>query len=277
MALATTRKPAKGHALLVPEKPTNLPLEETVYERTHETLTEERAVNIKAMVSESRRGSNASLTRHNSLPYLMDNDLSTDHSFEDTKDDIRAPFIKYDPNMLSPYSVSPVIHRRMYNNSPNCPSANPTPPSSPRSRRSVLSVRESPSTDKPFTTSTFSTPKLLRRRQNLQNSLSIESSNDSLDKGKQRYDIDGKIVIPLSEENVESLEKNIDQNVDMAAGDNLETMDTLDASYQPCFEFSNDNDNHSDVTEKCERWLRTLQITRMDKIKSVSYTHLPPI
>ncbi|KAK3595293.1 hypothetical protein CHS0354_004441 [Potamilus streckersoni] len=281
MANATTRKPAKGNALQVPEKPTDLPLEATVYEKNHETQTEERAINNKASVSEGRRGSNASLTRHNSLPYLMENDFGIENSFEDAKDDIRAPFIKYDPNMLSPYSVSPVIHRRMYKNSPNCLSATPTPPSSPRSRRSVLSFRDSPSPDKPFTTSTFSTPKLLRRRQNVQNSLSIESSNDSLDKGKQRYDMDGKIVIPLSEENVESLEKKFAQNSDMALGDNSETMDTLDmASYPPCFEFTNDKDKHSDVTdsqEKCERWLRTLHIAKMDKIKSVSYTHLPPI
>lgn len=231
-----------------------------------------------------RRGSNVSLSRYRSCPQLLDElNINQSHiqSFEVTADDstrARQP--------LSPQSPAPLIRRHFQFDQNGLPgSATPTPPSTPRSRRSVHSQKDSPST--PIQgLSPVSTPRLLTRKRLSRPSLSRDSSGDSQNDGVFTDPRNNFTHVPFNEENVKRHEQLSSAVVDTgplrqgvgeiiparAVHRKLSQQHTYlgpsVVSGDPSTECSQD---------KCEKWLQSFHLSKPEKIKSRSHIQLPPV
>ena len=142
----------------------------------------------------NRRGSNVSLSRFRSCPQLLDEEGKiSDQAFESIADDS----MRTNQNSRR----SPLLMRRFQleqaGTTPG--SVTPTPPSTPRSRRSFFSQKESPSTPNQGL-SPSSTPRLLRRNHVFPSTSSRDSSFES------NKSEDHKVHVPLSEENLQKHE-----------------------------------------------------------------------
>ncbi|KAK3095846.1 hypothetical protein FSP39_019934 [Pinctada imbricata] len=216
----------------------------------------------------NRRGSNVSLSRFRSCPQLIDEDGSiSNQAFESVADDS----VKMNQNNRS---RSPRVLRRFQLDQAAPPgSATPTPPSTPRSRRSFFSQKDSPSTPN-HGLSPASTPRLMRKN----HVFPASSRGSSFDSNRS---VDDSKHVPLSEENLQkhdvivkdgeksqtksdNSKKEGDQNV----GPKLGHGHRAHLQHQP---------HGEELQNKCEMWLQTLNISQKDKIKSRSQIQLHPI
>ncbi|XP_045191228.2 uncharacterized protein LOC123548064 [Mercenaria mercenaria] len=220
---------------------------------------------------QDRRSSSQSISRYNSCPQLLDQEPETrNESYEQTTDDINTgssvPYLERQCVFVQ--GPSPVLQRKLYVENGQV-SETPTPPSTPKSRRSGFSSRESllSSPDKTFT-SPFTSPRLLLRKQLIQSALSRDSSIDSLT-DKSVGEPDKKV--PLSVENLNRFDdlKSKDEALKSPKEEKGKVHKVRGRrSIQP---------EVSDTVNKCENWLQTLQIVQTDRIKSRSNIQLPPI
>ncbi|CAC5400837.1 unnamed protein product [Mytilus coruscus] len=205
-----------------------------------------------------RRGSNVSLSRFRSCPQLLDEVENQQRSqrFEQTTDDSCTHILK----QLSPFS--PIGDTKFFEQNGRVGSETPTPPSSPKSRKSLLSLRESQSTG--ANQSPTSTPRLLRRSYIQRSSLSRGSSADSPSGSRTNS-------ISLTEENIRHHEVNADLSQMIIAHPDKKIDSKTLIKHKHIH-------GHSDETQiKCEQWLQTLNVSKPDKIKSRSHIQLPPI
>lgn len=220
---------------------------------------------------QERRSSSQSISRFNSCPQLAEqNQTLSGESYEQTTDDIKTgtnKIIYDDERRVFVQGPSPVFDRRsVFENGRT--SDTPTPPSTPKSRRSQFSSRDSllSSPDKAIITSPFASPRLLLRKQLIQSALSRDSSIDSL---TDKSNGDNKKV-PLSVENLSKFEdiKPLDDAIKSPKDEThqLQKRRGSRRGIQP-----------EDNVNKCENWLQTLHIAQTDRIKSRSNIQLPPI
>lgn len=221
---------------------------------------------------QDRRSSSQSISRFNSCPQLLDQDPETrPESYEQTTDDINtglsAPYLERQCVFVQ--GPSPVLQRKLYVENGQI-SDTPTPPSTPKSRRSAFSSRESllSSPDKTFT-SPFTSPRLLLRKQLIQSALSRDSSIDSL---TEKSTSETTKKVPLSVENLNKFDeiKSKDESLKSSKEDvgKIHYKVRGRRSIQP---------EVTETVNKCENWLQTLQIVQTDRIKSRSNIQLPPI
>jgi len=229
-----------------------------------------------------RRGSNVSLSRYRSCPQLLDELDFSAQSFETTADDSIQQLVA----KLSPHNQAPLIRRQFQFDQNGIPgSATPTPPSTPRSRRSFFSQKDSPST--PIQgSSPVSTPRLFHRAFIHRPSLSRESSADSA-----TYDNrSGVLSDPRNNShsqvllNEENLKKHEQTNLTSPAKivRRRESSGTGDGRNIQHHTYINTSDvtsgpNTDSSQDKCEKWLQTLHLSKPDKIKSRSHIQLPPV
>lgn len=215
------------------------------------------------------------LSRYRSCPHLVDEVKFENLPFESTADDMSRLTAKLIINRTSPTNK-----RKIISNISHCTgSETPTPPSTPRSRRSVLSQRENSSTPC-HGLSPASTPKLLKRKLMERTSLSRESLTDSKTGSRKSESHDGKVFTPvqLSEENLAkyvSIQERLsnDNNIAYSQQRN-EFYENDDISNCDLYGGHHEGD---DTQDKCERWLQTLNISKPNRLKSRSHIQLPPI
>lgn len=202
-----------------------------------------------------RRGSNVSLSRFRSCPQLLD-ELNTQHPqrFEQTTDD-SCTYVLKQASAFAPLTDT----RQFYEHNGQIGSETPTPPSSPKSRRSLISLKESQSTG--ANQSPTSTPRLLRRSCLHRSSLSRGSSADSQNGSRNNS-------IVLTEDSIRRHDVNTDLSQTLVVHQDKK-LDSIKLKHVH---------GHSDETQlKCEQWLQTLSVSKPDKIKSRSHIQLPPI
>ncbi|XP_060069480.1 uncharacterized protein LOC132549559 [Ylistrum balloti] len=241
-----------------------------------------------------RRGSNVSLSRYRSCPQLLD-ELNVSkgqiQSFETTVDDSARL-----GNKLSPQSPVPLMRKHFQFDQNGMPgSATPTPPSTPRSRRSVHSQRDSPSTPVQGS-SPMSTPRLLHRPHLSRPSLSRDSSADSQNDSRNGFISDSKnnfTHVPFTDDVTRRQEHASSTTVTaspqrpgMARGDGTGTTEgtglgghrklSAQLNYLGPSIISGDPSTECNQ-DKCEKWLQSLHLSKPDKIKSRSHIQLPPI
>lgn len=223
---------------------------------------------------QDRRSSSQSISRFNSCPQLVDveqqNQTSTKEIYEQTSDDIQtgSSNFTFEERRVFVQRPSPVFSKReLLENGQT--SETPTPPSTPKSRRSQLSSRDSllSSPEKTYVTSPFASPRLLLRKQLMQSALSRDSSIDSLT--EKSVGENGKKV-PLSVENLNKFDDiKLQEEVPKSPKEENSKLQKRRGSrrgIQP-----------EDNVNKCETWLQSLQIAQTDRIKSRSNIQLPPI
>lgn len=252
-------------------------METQKYQRNQHTAQHDVWDDNEDDISDINSLRDSNLSRYRSCPHLVDEVKYENLPFESTADDMSRLTAKLIINRTSPSNK-----RKMISNINYCPgSATPTPPSTPRSRRSVLSQRDNSSTPG-HGLSPASTPKLLKRRLVERTSLSRESSIDSKTGSRKSELCDGKVSAPvqLSEEN-------------LAKYDGIRgrlSNDVTTAYCQQRNETGEENDDVNkqelygggqydgdDTQDKCERWLQTLNISKPNRLKSRSHIQLPPI
>lgn len=230
-----------------------------ISDNRNQLLTVENSEDEDDLIHDGRRrGSNVSLSRYRSCPQLLD-DIETQQtqSFEQTTDDSCSQLRK----QSSPFS--PLGETKFFSQNGQLGSDTPTPPSSPKSRRSLLSLKESQSTG--ANQSPTSTPRLLRRGYLQRSSISRGSSIDTESHNGSRPS-----SIHLTEENIRQhdITSDLSQMVIAHPDKKLETKLNKHKQIH----------GHSDDTQlKCEQWLQTLHVTKPEKIKSRSHIQLPPI
>ncbi|XP_069139060.1 uncharacterized protein [Argopecten irradians] len=256
-----------------------------------ELLTEEE--DEQAMYDIRRRGSNVSLSRYRSCPQLLDEiNKGQVQSFETTVDDSQAGL----GTKLSPQSPVPLMRRQFQFDQNGMPgSATPTPPSTPRSRMSVHSQRDSPSTPVQGS-SPVSTPRLIHRPHLSRPSLSRDSSAESQNDSRNGFISDSKnnfAHVPLSEDVTRRHEHGSSTTVTaspqrpgVARGDGTGTADVTGSglhrklstqlNYLGPSVISGDPSTECNQ-DKCEKWLQSLHLSKPDKIKSRSHIQLPPV
>ncbi|XP_033756852.1 uncharacterized protein LOC117339399 [Pecten maximus] len=233
-----------------------------------------------------RRGSNVSLSRYRSCPQLLD-ELNINkgqiQSFETTVDDSANL-----GNKISPQSPVPLMRRHFQFDQNGMPgSATPTPPSTPRSRLSVHSQRDSPSTPVQGS-SPVSTPRLLHRPHLSRPSLSRDSSADSQNDSKNNF-----THVPFTEDVTRRHDHGSSTTVTaspqrpgMARGDGTGTAEVTGLGGHRKLSAQLNYLGPSIITgdpstecnqDKCEKWLQSLHLSKPDKIKSRSHIQLPPI
>ncbi|OWF53184.1 uncharacterized protein LOC110446747 [Mizuhopecten yessoensis] len=238
-----------------------------------------------------RRGSNVSLSRYRSCPQLLD-ELNLNkgqmQSFESTADD-SARLV----NKLSPQSPVPLMRRHFQFDQNGMPgSATPTPPSTPQSRRSVHSQRDSPSTPVQGS-SPVSTPRLLHRPHLSRPSLSRDSSADSQNDSRNGVHSESRnnlTHVPFTEDMAKRHEHASSTTVTasplkpgVARGDGTEVTSfgghrKLSAQLNYLGPSIITGDPSTECSQdKCEKWLQSLHLSKPDKIKSRSHIQLPPI
>lgn len=207
-----------------------------------------------------RRGSNVSLSRYRSCPQLLDDiDVQQAQSFEHTTDDSCSQLRK----QSSPFS--PLGETKFFSQNGQVGSDTPTPPSSPKSRRSMLSLKESQSNGANM--SPTSTPRLLRRGYLQRSSASRESSADTESQSGSRPS-----SIHLTEDNIRQHDVSSDLSQILIAHPDKK-LDTKLLKHKHV----HGHGHPEDTQLKCEQWLQTLHVTKPDKIKSRSHIQLPPI
>lgn len=221
--------------------------------------------------SQDRRSSSQSISRFNSCPQLDQEAETHSESYEHTTDDINTGYTgRYTEHQcVIVQGPSPLLQRKVYLENGEM-SDTPTPPSTPKSRRSAFSSRESllSSPDKTYVPSPFTSPRLLLRKQLIQSALSRDSSVESLTE-KSAGDTAKKV--PLSVENLNRFDeiKSKDESVKIPKEESEKSHKPRGRrSIQP---------EISDTVNKCENWLQSLQIVQTDRIKSRSNIQLPPI
>ncbi|KAL4232416.1 hypothetical protein ACF0H5_009984 [Mactra antiquata] len=219
---------------------------------------------------QDRRCSNQSMSRFNSCPQLADQDSEIRiESFERTADDINTSSNKlsHEQQLSFIKGSSPLMRKKVFQENGQI-SDTPTPPSTPKSRRSCYSSHDSllTSPEKTSMTSPFTSPRLLLRKQLKQSALSRDSSVDSFtDKSLDEP------ALPLS---VENLNKFVEIK---------ESDESLKSPKEESIKMSRRKSRKSitpevtDTVNKCENWLQTLQIAQTDRVKSRSNIQLPPI
>ena len=223
---------------------------------------------------QERRCSSQSISRYNSCPQLADGDSDHALPYETTMDDINTNTGALDRELqcVVIQGPSPLLQRRVFLENGQV-SDTPTPPSTPKSRRSLMSSRDSilSSPDKPFVSSPFASPRLLLRKQLIQSALSRDSSIDSL---TDKSPLEGSKKLPLSVENLNKFDEI--KTDDPTAVGNKESSET----HHKCRASKRQGGHSTDVTDtvnKCEHWLQNIHLTKTDKIKSRSHIQLPPI
>ncbi|XP_052773372.1 uncharacterized protein LOC128212129 [Mya arenaria] len=222
---------------------------------------------------QDRRGSSQSISRYNSCPQLAEADAEIAESYERTVDDIDTNKSAIDREMhcVVVQGPSPLFRRRSYLENGEV-SETPTPPSTPKSRRSIISSRDSllSSPDKTFVSSPLASPRLLLRKQLVQSALSRDSSIDSLN---DKVTVDCSKKLPLSRDNLNKFDeiKANETETTCSGKDVIRKQGSVRikrASGQP---------DGVESVNKCETWLQTLHIAQHDKVKSRSHIQLPPI
>ncbi|XP_052249870.1 uncharacterized protein LOC127857510 isoform X2 [Dreissena polymorpha] len=221
---------------------------------------------------QDRRGSSQSITRYNSCPQLAEGDSEHTESYERTVDDINTntSALNRDMHCVIIQGPSPLFNRKGLRENGQV-SDTPTPPSTPKSRRSVVSSRDSllSSPDKLCVTSPIASPRLLLRKQLIRSALSRDSSVDSL---KDQSPVDNQKKIPLSVENLSKFDeiKTGDEPINTIVGQTVRIGSVRSRKMSQTIEAS-------ESLSKCENWLQTLNIAQTDKVKSRSHIQLPPI
>lgn len=222
---------------------------------------------------QDRRSSGQSISRFNSCPQLAEQDTdSRRESYEQTTDDIYTGSNARSRELQCVFiqGPSPLLQRKSFLENGQV-SDTPTPPSTPKSRRSAFSSRDSllSSPDKTYVTSPFASPRLLLRKQQIKSALSRDSSADSL---TDKFIGDTKKQLPLSVGNLNKFEEIKSKDEILKSPNDDERLSKLHRprgrSIQP---------EMSDTVNKCENWLQTLNIVQTDRIKSRSNIQLPPI
>ena len=217
---------------------------------------------------QERRGSSQSMSRYNSCPQLADVEEDLQECFEKTVDDINTNVgaLSHDLTYTgTTHSRSPLLQRKQYLENGQV-SDTPTPPSTPKSRRSIISSRDSllSSPDKTFvSTSPFASPRLLLRKQMQLSALGRDSSEDS-----------------LSELNVKQAElsvENVNRFAEIQSGDDIQKVKSDGRKAKAPVVTVTHHVGERDTLNKCENWLQTLNIAKQDRIKSRSHIQLPPI
>jgi len=209
--------------------------------------------------------------RYSSCPQLAEVDTELQETFERTVDDISTNKCSVDrESRVLIQGPSPLLQKRGYLDNGQV-SDTPTPPSSPKSRRSYMSSRDSllSSPEKTFVSSPLASPRLLLRGQIVKNEINIESSIDNANAKQAGHTSE---TLPLNVENVSKLlnlpgceeSKQISDITDVKPGTDRKRRPTL-------------TQEASESLNKCETWLQGLHITPADKIKSRSHIQLPPI
>lgn len=215
---------------------------------------------------QERRCSSQSISRYNSCPQLVEGD--TDHSlpYEKTVDDINTNTGALDRELqcVVIQGPSPLFQRKVFYENGQV-SDTPTPPSTPKSRRSIMSSRDSllSSPDKPF-----ASPRLLLRKQLIKSALSRDSSFDSLN---DKSPLEGSNKLPLSVENLSKFDEIKTDEVEKSGKEGVEIQQKLRAK-----KMGHAHDV-SETVNKCESWLQNIHLAQTDKIKSRSHIQLPPI
>lgn len=232
----------------------------------------------------NRRGSNVSLSRVRSCPQLLDEQegRQTKQSFENVVDDnLSTPFIQ---DCRSPRSPMVAAQGFQFEPPPGVPppgSVTPTPPSSPGSQRSYLSQKGTPSTPVQ-NSSPITTPKIRRGSYSWRANISRGSSAESLENGREVFNVKIDLHSPLICENLQKhdrLSMNPQLNPDKEESKYYEALQAglvCDPS-QHAKSISPQGQGEGELQSKCEMWLQTLNISQGDKIKSRSHIQLPPI
>lgn len=221
---------------------------------------------------QERRCSSQSISRYNSCPQLAEGDPENKLPYEVTVDDISTNTSALDRELkcVIIQGPSPLLQKKVFLENGQI-SDTPTPPSTPRSRRSLVSSRDSllSSPDKPHVTSPFASPRLLLRKQLIQSALSRDSSIDSLN---DKSPNDATRKLPLSVENLSKFDeiKSDEQTVPQDKG-------SPDIQNKHRAKKPSHSQEVSETVNKCENWLQNINLAQRDKIKSRSHIQLPPI
>lgn len=224
---------------------------------------------------QERRGSSQSISRYNSCPQLVEMEESAQEPYEKTVDDINTNTCALNRELKCVVAQPPtnVALRRTYLDNGQI-SDTPTPPSTPKSRRSYMSSRDSllSSPEKTFVAgSPFASPRLLLRKQMVHSFLSTGSSESLTD---PKSPLEPSKKPPLSVENVHKFEelKSTEDKGHVTGGE-------AETGYLPNKAQKHGSADHGDTetVNKCESWLKTLHIVQNDRIKSRSHIQLPPI
>lgn len=219
---------------------------------------------------QDRRCSNQSMSRFNSCPQLADQDIDIrPESYERTADDINTNSNSHTHERQHVFiqGPSPLMRKKVFPENGQI-SDTPTPPSTPKSRRSGFSSRDSllMSPEKTGMTSPFMSPRLLLRKQLKQSALSRDSSTDSIT--EQSFD---EPRLPLSVDNLNKFE-DIKKSEESLRSPTDETIQIPRRKSRKSI-----TPEITDTVNKCENWLQTLQIAQTDRVKSRSNIQLPPI
>ncbi|KAH3708486.1 hypothetical protein DPMN_067938 [Dreissena polymorpha] len=216
---------------------------------------------------QDRRGSSQSISRYNSCPQLAEGDSEHTESYERTVDDINTntSALNRDMHCVIVQGPSPPLFIRKGLRENGQVSDTPAPPSTPKSRRSVVSSHNSilSSPDKICVTSPIASPRLLLRKQLIQSALSRDSSFDSL---KDQSPVHHQKKIPLSVENLSKFDeiKTGDEPINTIVGQTVRIGSVRSRKMSQTIEAA-------ESLSKCENWLQTLNIAQTDKIKSKSH------
>ncbi|XP_046338084.2 uncharacterized protein LOC124119575 [Haliotis rufescens] len=226
----------------------------------------------------SRRPSTCSLSRFRSCPQLAavaQEQISPGMDVVSLDDDAAA-------------TASPTLRQRLHIEDLDRRSTTPTPPSTPGSRRSHLSLKES--SNRVSGLSPTSTPKLSRRSMRDFKHVGRTSSGDSATQDHMSFSSTG-VQISLRDENVLRSDDFSDRfskpQSDMFEGppeinieDRLSDIEDSERPSSAQHRYHHHHSHHAvsdDSHDKCQRWLQSLKITRADRIKSRSHIQLPPI
>lgn len=203
-----------------------------------------------------RRGSNVSLSRFRSCPQLLD-EMENNHAqrFEQMTDDSCT-------HIQQSSGFSPITDgRQFYDQNGRFGSETPTPPSSPKSRRSLISLKESQCTG--ANQSPTTTPMLFRKSCLHRSSMSRGSSAESQNGSRTNS-------VVLTEEIIRQHDVTSDLSQILVSHPDKK-LDSKSSKLRQ-------SHGHADDTQlKCEQWLQTLSVAKPDKIKSRSHIQLPPI
>lgn len=221
---------------------------------------------------QERRCSSQSISRYNSCPQLAEGDTEHALPYETTVDDINTNTgaLNRDLQCVVIQGPSPLLQRKVFLENGQV-SDTPTPPSTPKSRRSLMSSRDSilSSPDKPYVSSPFASPRLLLRKQLIKSALSRDSSFDSLN---DKSPIEGSNKLPLSVENLNKFDE-IKGDEQTPAG----SKESSDIHHKCRAKKLSHSPDVADTVHKCEHWLQNIHIAQSDKIKSRSHIQLPPL
>ena len=223
----------------------------------------------------SRRPSTCSLSRYRSCPQLIPPQEEISPMCDIILDsDINVRVSSGD------HDISPGDCSRLVLGENGLRSGTPTPPSTPGSKRSHPSYRDS-SRASPESTPVFSR----RAKKDLPSFHMMSSSGDSI--GHEGLSYSGvSFQTPMRDENnLLRLEDFNERNIKcFSSRQPPPVIGDVDRFSDPGDDYSriSNNQHYHHTTDeeshdKCERWLQGLKITRADKLKSRSHIELPPL